>query len=144
MQALCRVIPIIRRIAVQAFKVSATGVQVLSGRQPVIDVRAVGLIRRQTKWRRDSRSSVTVFFRRHLLRCVAAFPLHPQPSRWGGAPRSTGIEVSYEIIRHWAVKFRPQIAEKLKASRPVPSPRWPRRDGLPGRRQADVPLASRR
>ena len=35
-----------------------------------------------------------------------------------------GIEVSYETIRCWMIKFGPQIAENLKARRPVPSPRW--------------------
>jgi transposase-like protein len=34
-----------------------------------------------------------------------------------------GIEVSYETIRCWTIKFGPQIAAKLKARRPVPSPR---------------------
>lgn len=35
-----------------------------------------------------------------------------------------GIEVSYETIRAWTIKFGPQIAENLKARRPAPSPRW--------------------
>ncbi|KQY28330.1 transposase [Caulobacter sp. Root487D2Y] len=35
-----------------------------------------------------------------------------------------GIEVSYETIRCWTVKFGPQIARNLKRQRPVPSPRW--------------------
>lgn len=35
-----------------------------------------------------------------------------------------GIEVSYETIRCWTIKFGPQIAENLKRKRPPPSPRW--------------------
>jgi transposase-like protein len=35
-----------------------------------------------------------------------------------------GIEVSYETIRAWTIKFGPEIAARLKARRPAPSPRW--------------------
>jgi putative transposase len=35
-----------------------------------------------------------------------------------------GIEVSYETIRCWTIKFGPQIARNLKGRRPAPSPRW--------------------
>ena len=35
-----------------------------------------------------------------------------------------GIEVSYETIRCWTIKFGPQIARNLKRRRPAPSPRW--------------------
>ena len=35
-----------------------------------------------------------------------------------------GIEVSYETIRCWTIKFGPQFARALKKRRPVPSPRW--------------------
>lgn len=35
-----------------------------------------------------------------------------------------GIEVSYETIRCWTIKFGPQIARNLKRLRPAPSPRW--------------------
>ena len=35
-----------------------------------------------------------------------------------------GIEVSYETIRCWTIKFGPQIARRLKRARPAPSPRW--------------------
>jgi transposase-like protein len=35
-----------------------------------------------------------------------------------------GIEVSYETIRCWTIKFGPHIAGNLKARRPAPSPRW--------------------
>lgn len=34
-----------------------------------------------------------------------------------------GIEVSYETIRCWTIKFGPQIARNLKRRRPAPSPR---------------------
>ena len=36
-----------------------------------------------------------------------------------------GIDVSYETIRCWTIKFGPQIARRLKKLRPSPSP--PRR-----------------
>lgn len=35
-----------------------------------------------------------------------------------------GIDVSYETIRCWTIKFGPQIARRLKRQRPAPSPRW--------------------
>lgn len=35
-----------------------------------------------------------------------------------------GIEVSYETIRCWTIKFGPQIARNLKRRRLAPSPRW--------------------
>jgi len=35
-----------------------------------------------------------------------------------------GIEVSYETIRCWTIKFGPRIARNLKRQRPKPSPRW--------------------
>jgi transposase-like protein len=41
-----------------------------------------------------------------------------------------GIEVSYETIRCWTIKFGPQIARNLKRRRPAPSPRWHLGSGL--------------
>ncbi|RYE66830.1 MAG: IS6 family transposase [Oxalobacteraceae bacterium] len=35
-----------------------------------------------------------------------------------------GIDVSYETIRCWTIKFGPQIARNLKRRRLPPSPRW--------------------
>ena len=35
-----------------------------------------------------------------------------------------GVDVSYETIRCWTVKFGPQIARRLKRRRPAPSTRW--------------------
>jgi putative transposase len=35
-----------------------------------------------------------------------------------------GIDVSYETIQCWTIKFGPQIAKRLKRRRPGPSPRW--------------------
>jgi transposase-like protein len=35
-----------------------------------------------------------------------------------------GIDVSYETIRCWTLKFGPQIARNLKRLRPRPSPHW--------------------
>src|SRR3712207_706588 len=35
-----------------------------------------------------------------------------------------GLEVSYETVRRWALKFGPAIARRLRQRRPKPSPRW--------------------
>ena len=35
-----------------------------------------------------------------------------------------GIEVSYETIRCWTIKFGPRFARALTKRRPAPSPRW--------------------
>jgi len=35
-----------------------------------------------------------------------------------------GVDVTYETIRCWTIKFGPQIAANLKQRRQSPSPRW--------------------
>jgi transposase-like protein len=35
-----------------------------------------------------------------------------------------GVDVSYETIRCWTIKFGPLIARRLKRLRSPPSPRW--------------------
>jgi transposase-like protein len=35
-----------------------------------------------------------------------------------------GLEVSYETIRRWVLKFGPAAAKRLRQRRPKPSPRW--------------------
>jgi len=35
-----------------------------------------------------------------------------------------GVDVSYETVRCWTIKFGPQIARNLKRRRQAPSPRW--------------------
>ena len=35
-----------------------------------------------------------------------------------------GLDVSYETVRRWVLKFGPQIARKLRQGRPRPSARW--------------------
>ncbi len=35
-----------------------------------------------------------------------------------------GLEVSYETVRRWVLKFGPVIARRLRQRRPRPSPRW--------------------
>ena len=35
-----------------------------------------------------------------------------------------GVEVSYETIWCWTIKFGPLMARRLKRRRPIPSPRW--------------------
>src|SRR5829696_5568356 len=35
-----------------------------------------------------------------------------------------GLEVSYETVRRWVLKFGPAVAKRLRQRRPKPSPRW--------------------
>jgi putative transposase len=35
-----------------------------------------------------------------------------------------GLDVSYETVRRWILKFGPQFARNLRAGRPRPSDRW--------------------
>ena len=35
-----------------------------------------------------------------------------------------GLDISYETIRRWVLKFGPAIAKRLRQRRPKPSPRW--------------------
>src|SRR3954467_9805696 len=35
-----------------------------------------------------------------------------------------GLEISYETVRRWVLKFGPGIARKLRRCRPRPSDRW--------------------
>src|SRR2546430_16915770 len=43
-----------------------------------------------------------------------------------------GLEVSYETVRRWGLKFGPGIARKLRRGRPRPRDRW-HLDGMGGR-----------
>jgi transposase-like protein len=36
-----------------------------------------------------------------------------------------GLDISYETVRYWVLKFRPLIAGRLRRHRPRPSNRWP-------------------
>src|SRR3712207_4923039 len=35
-----------------------------------------------------------------------------------------GLDISYETVRRWVLKFGPAIARRLRQGRPRPSPRW--------------------
>src|SRR5918994_4740822 len=35
-----------------------------------------------------------------------------------------GLDVSYETVRRWVLKFGPAVARRLRQCRPKPSPRW--------------------
>src|SRR6476646_4171941 len=37
-----------------------------------------------------------------------------------------GLDISYETVRSWVLKFGPVIARRLRRRRPRPSDRWPR------------------
>src|SRR3981081_1289665 len=39
-------------------------------------------------------------------------------------PAERGLEVSYETVRRWVLKFGPGFARRLRRSRPRPSDRW--------------------
>src|SRR6516165_7297854 len=55
------------------------------------------------------------------------------------------LDVSYETVRRWMLKFRPLIARKLRQGPPTPERAMaPRRDGRPHCREADVSTARRR
>src|SRR5215467_11372613 len=55
-----------------------------------------------------------------------------------------GLDLSYETVRRWVLKFGPVIARRLPASPSTKRPMAFGRDGRADRRQADVCLASRR
>ena len=60
-----------------------------------------------------------------------------------------GLDISYETVRRWVLKFGPTIARRLRQRRPRPSDRAARRAGpyLPSateRRQRSPPRATRR
>jgi transposase-like protein len=53
-----------------------------------------------------------------------------------------GLDVSYETVRSWVLKFGPIIARRLRRSRPRPSKSLAsRRNGRRDRRQAYVSVA---
>src|SRR5881227_2146158 len=56
-----------------------------------------------------------------------------------------GLEVSYETVRRWVLKFGPLIARKAATVPSTPERSVAsRRDGGPDCRQTDVPVARRR
>src|SRR5204862_6840314 len=55
-----------------------------------------------------------------------------------------GLDVSYETVRRWVLKFGPLIARKLRQGRPPERAMAPRRDDRPDGRKTDVPVARRR
>ena len=61
---------------------------------------------------------------RHPSCCPAVLSLQPQFRDVEELMAQRGIDVSYETIRCWAIKFGPLIAGRLKKRRGAPSPRW--------------------
>jgi transposase-like protein len=56
-----------------------------------------------------------------------------------------GLDISYETVRCWVLKFGPVIARRLRRCRPrAEQSLAPRRDGGADRRRADVSVACRR
>src|SRR5258705_10128201 len=58
----------------------------------------------------------------HALWLYLRFPLSYRDVEELLAER--GLEVSYETVRRWVLKFGPGIARKLRRCRPRPSDRW--------------------
>jgi len=50
--------------------------------------------------------------------------LHAELSRRRVTPRRAGLDISYETVRCWVLKFGPVIARRLRRCRPWPSYRW--------------------
>jgi len=42
-----------------------------------------------------------------------------------------GVEISYETVRRWVLKFGPVIARRLRGRRPRPSDRWHLDESVP-------------
>jgi len=55
-----------------------------------------------------------------------------------------GLDISYEMVRNWVLKFGPVIARAAAAPSPAEQPMASGRDGCPDRWLSDVPLARRR
>ena len=58
------------------------------------------------------------------LRGVALFPFHPQLRDVEELLAQRGIEVSYETIRCWTLKFGRLFARNLRRLQPRPTGRW--------------------
>src|SRR5437764_11572347 len=57
-------------------------------------------------------------------RDLAVPTLHLELSRLEDLLGERGLEISYETVRRWVLKFGPGIARKLRRCRPRPSDRW--------------------
>jgi transposase-like protein len=42
-----------------------------------------------------------------------------------------GLDISYETVRNWVLKFEPVIARRLRRRRPRPSNRWHLDESVP-------------
>ena len=57
-------------------------------------------------------------------RCVAVFPVCPQLPGIEDPLAERGIDVSYETVRRWALKFGRACARRPRTTRPRPDARW--------------------
>ena len=62
--------------------------------------------------------------RDHPARDLALSPLYAELPRRGGTAPERGLDISYETVRRWVLKFGPTIARRLRQRRPRPSDRW--------------------
>ena len=62
--------------------------------------------------------------RDYSARCLAVFPVSPQLPGHRNLLAERGIDVSYETVRRWALKFGQAYARRLRTTRPRPDARW--------------------
>jgi putative transposase len=62
--------------------------------------------------------------RDHPARDLALSPLHSELSRCRELLAERGLDISYETVRRWVLKFGTGIARRLRRRRPRPSDRW--------------------
>src|SRR4051795_6478556 len=62
--------------------------------------------------------------RGHPVRHLALRQVHAQLPGRRRAPGRARLEVSYETIRRWVLKFGPAIARRLRRRRPQPTGHW--------------------
>src|SRR6202140_4846575 len=60
----------------------------------------------------------------HSALDLALSPVHPELPRREELLAERGLDVSYETVRRWVLKFGPGFARRLRRSRPRPSDRW--------------------
>jgi hypothetical protein len=107
---------------------------------------------RITGWpRRDVAGRLARWLKSHTA--VSAFPRLSSSTLYGstcltlsvrdveGLLAERGLDISYETVRTWVLRFGPVIARRLRRRRPRPSNRWRLDEMGPDCRRADVPLA---
>src|SRR6202000_1027094 len=60
----------------------------------------------------------------HHLRCLALFPLSPQPASLDEILAERGIIVSHETVRQWSQKFGQAFANQIRRRLPQAGDKW--------------------